>query len=190
MLVYFNDLHTAYPTMDETDWDKATVPVMGDLPGVGSQPYSTYWNIASISEYPDDAMEVIKYLISDEYRSCCRWNWYQYSNASGKGTGSCSVSCSHGVQLDYSAYSKFLFRFTSITDWVCSTILRYSLGDTLATNLNFRLKWVILIYPTCSAMFVIFIFVSLSSRWASRMRRRWRYSLKLKPVFCLKIRLK
>lgn len=69
MLVYFNDLHTANPSMADMDWDMATVPVFSDMPGVGSQPYPTYWNITSISEHPDEAMQVIKYLVSDEYQT-------------------------------------------------------------------------------------------------------------------------
>jgi multiple sugar transport system substrate-binding protein len=68
LFVYLCDLQNAYPDMDTMNWDMVAAPVFKELPKVGTQPYPTYWNIASISKHKDEAMEVIKYLTSDEWQ--------------------------------------------------------------------------------------------------------------------------
>jgi multiple sugar transport system substrate-binding protein len=68
MFVYFSDLPVSYPEMDNMNWNVVSAPTFKDLPGIGEQPYPTYWNIAAGSKHPDEAMEVIKYLVSDEFQ--------------------------------------------------------------------------------------------------------------------------
>jgi multiple sugar transport system substrate-binding protein len=68
LFVYLCDLQNAYPDMDTMNWDMIAAPTFKELPKVGTQPYPTYWNIASISKHKDEAMEVIKYLTSDEWQ--------------------------------------------------------------------------------------------------------------------------
>lgn len=50
------------------DWDLVAVPTF-DGDGVGTQPYGQYIALSSISEEPDAAMQVIKYLTGEEFQS-------------------------------------------------------------------------------------------------------------------------
>ena len=50
------------------NWDMVSMPVFKDLPGKGTQPYANYAGITSISENKDAAMQVLKYLTSEEYQ--------------------------------------------------------------------------------------------------------------------------
>lgn len=50
------------------NWDMVSMPVFKDLPGKGTQPYSNYAGITSISENKDAAMLILKYLTSEEYQ--------------------------------------------------------------------------------------------------------------------------
>ncbi|MCZ8514677.1 extracellular solute-binding protein [Paenibacillus filicis] len=68
MFGYFTDLPTGYPEMDQMNWDVVSLPTFKDMPKTGSQPYPTYWNVVSTSTQKDAAMEVIKYLTSDEFQ--------------------------------------------------------------------------------------------------------------------------
>lgn len=52
----------------EIKWDIVSMPTFRDQPDIGTQSYPTYWSIASISENKEQAMEVIKYLVSDEFQ--------------------------------------------------------------------------------------------------------------------------
>jgi len=51
------------------DWDIAAVPTFKDMPGVNTQPNATYAGISALSKNQDAAMEVLKYLISEEYQT-------------------------------------------------------------------------------------------------------------------------
>ncbi|XEC95828.1 ABC transporter substrate-binding protein [Paenibacillus tarimensis] len=48
------------------NWDMVALPTFEDNPGVGSQPYPSYFGVANTSKNKDAAMKVIKYLISEE----------------------------------------------------------------------------------------------------------------------------
>jgi len=50
------------------NWDMAAVPMFKEKPGVGAQLYPVYFSVTSLSKHKDAAMEVIKYLTSDEYQ--------------------------------------------------------------------------------------------------------------------------
>lgn len=50
------------------DWDMAAIPTFKENSGVGGQAYPEYAAIASFSENKDAAMEVIKYMISEEFQ--------------------------------------------------------------------------------------------------------------------------
>ncbi|MBE1440908.1 ABC transporter substrate-binding protein [Paenibacillus sp. OAS669] len=68
MFGYFTDLPITYPEMDSVNWDVVALPAFKDMPKIGSQPYPIYWNVVSTSTQKDAAMEVIKYLTSDEFQ--------------------------------------------------------------------------------------------------------------------------
>ncbi|CAM3610490.1 ABC transporter substrate-binding protein [Marinicrinis lubricantis] len=51
------------------NWDMVAMPTFDDAPGVGTQAYPTYFSVTNMAENKDAAMEVIKYLISDEVQS-------------------------------------------------------------------------------------------------------------------------
>ncbi|RKN83778.1 ABC transporter substrate-binding protein [Paenibacillus ginsengarvi] len=53
---------------DTLNWDVASYPVMKDKPGVGAQPYPTYFYITKNSKLRDDAFDVIAYLSSNEFQ--------------------------------------------------------------------------------------------------------------------------
>lgn len=55
----------AFSTMN---WDMAALPVFRDNPGVGTQPYPNLMFIANQSKYKDQALEVLKYITSDDYQ--------------------------------------------------------------------------------------------------------------------------
>ncbi|WP_079912705.1 ABC transporter substrate-binding protein [Paenibacillus sp. 32352] len=69
MFVYLSDLYSANTNeLDQMNWGMVSSPVFKDAPRTGPQSYPTFWNIASISKQQDAAMEVIKYLTSDEFQ--------------------------------------------------------------------------------------------------------------------------
>ena len=51
---------------ESLDWDMAALPVFKELPGVGTQPYPNFLFISNASKYKDQAMEVLKYVTSDD----------------------------------------------------------------------------------------------------------------------------
>lgn len=69
MFVYLSDLYSANANeLDQMNWNMVSSPVFKDSPKTGTQSYPTFWNIASISKQQDAAMEVLKYLTSDEFQ--------------------------------------------------------------------------------------------------------------------------
>lgn len=50
------------------NWDMVSMPVFQGMTGKGTQPYANYAGITSFSENKDAAMQVLKYLTSDEYQ--------------------------------------------------------------------------------------------------------------------------
>ncbi|ULL16629.1 extracellular solute-binding protein [Paenibacillus sp. H1-7] len=57
------------PDFDTFNWDMVSLPVFPDLPGVGTQPYPNGLFLTNISKYKDQAMEVLKYTVSDEFQT-------------------------------------------------------------------------------------------------------------------------
>jgi len=51
------------------NWDLVAAPTYEDRQGTGFQSYPNYISITNMSEHKDEAMEVIKFLISDEYQT-------------------------------------------------------------------------------------------------------------------------
>ncbi|WP_186446005.1 ABC transporter substrate-binding protein [Paenibacillus cremeus] len=67
MLVYLSSyFQVNAKELKGVNWDMVSVPTFKDMPGVGVQPYPGYFSVTKQSKHKDDAMEVIKYLISDE----------------------------------------------------------------------------------------------------------------------------
>ncbi|MDF2724606.1 MAG: extracellular solute-binding protein family 1 [Paenibacillus sp.] len=61
-------LHNS-PELDPAmSFDLASFPSYKELPGVGTQPYPTYFHITSQSKYKDDAFQAIAYLTSKEFQ--------------------------------------------------------------------------------------------------------------------------
>lgn len=50
------------------NWDMASLPVFKDNPGIGTQPYPNLLFVTNTSKFKDQAMEVIKYVTSDEHQ--------------------------------------------------------------------------------------------------------------------------
>lgn len=70
MQLWPSSMHLVWPEeISKLNWDVSTVPVFKEMPDVGSQAYPTYFFITSTSKHKDEAMEVIKYLISDEHQA-------------------------------------------------------------------------------------------------------------------------
>ncbi|UQZ82577.1 Bacterial extracellular solute-binding protein [Paenibacillus konkukensis] len=57
--------------LSKFNWDLVSEPTMPDAPGVGPQSYPGYFAITKMAKDKDAAMEVIKYLTSDEYQMEC-----------------------------------------------------------------------------------------------------------------------
>lgn len=51
------------------NWDIVSVPTFKDRPKIGTQSYAMNVGITKTSKYKDAAMEVIKYLTSDEFQT-------------------------------------------------------------------------------------------------------------------------
>ncbi|WP_028549490.1 ABC transporter substrate-binding protein [Paenibacillus sp. UNC451MF] len=51
------------------NWDMVSLPTFPDLPGVGSQPYPTYFSVTTNSQHKNEAMDVINYLASEEVQT-------------------------------------------------------------------------------------------------------------------------
>ncbi|WP_282940420.1 extracellular solute-binding protein [Paenibacillus sp. RC67] len=51
------------------NWDMVSLPTFPDLPGVGSQPYPTYFSVTTNSQHKNEAMDVITYLASEEVQA-------------------------------------------------------------------------------------------------------------------------
>lgn len=45
-----------------------SMPTFSELPGIGTQAYPTYYSVTSISKHKKEAMEVIAYMVSDEFQ--------------------------------------------------------------------------------------------------------------------------
>jgi multiple sugar transport system substrate-binding protein len=67
-LAMFADLANLFLNNDMTsmNWDMASFPTMKEAPNKGQQPLPTLFSITSMSKHPDEAMEVLKYMLSDE----------------------------------------------------------------------------------------------------------------------------
>ncbi|CAG7648653.1 ABC transporter substrate-binding protein [Paenibacillus allorhizosphaerae] len=55
-------------SFNEFQWDMAPLPVFKENPTVGTQPYPGILFVSKTSKYKDQAVEVLKYLTSDEYQ--------------------------------------------------------------------------------------------------------------------------
>jgi multiple sugar transport system substrate-binding protein len=65
MFLYLANFNQVSPV---PKWDIVSAPTLRDAPGIGGQSYPSYFSITSTSKYQDQAMEAIKYLISDEFQ--------------------------------------------------------------------------------------------------------------------------
>lgn len=77
LAMYIGLSSTVFTSVDEMEgmnWDIATMPVFEELPGVGSQPYPLYFSVTNVSEHKEEAMEVINYLISEEFQTILSQN--------------------------------------------------------------------------------------------------------------------
>lgn len=75
MFVYLSDLQSILPKeMATLDWDIVSMPTFNELPGVGSQAYPTLMSITNMAENKDAAMEVMKFLLSEEYQTYAAQN--------------------------------------------------------------------------------------------------------------------
>lgn len=66
----FAGLANTHMTQDlsQLNWDVVQFPLYSSQPGLHPQTYPTYFGVANISKNKDQAMEVIKYLVSDEFQ--------------------------------------------------------------------------------------------------------------------------
>ena len=67
----FAGLANSHLTQDwsNLNWDVVQYPFYREAPGAQPQTYPTYFGVSGTSKYKDQAMEVIKYLVSDEFQS-------------------------------------------------------------------------------------------------------------------------
>jgi multiple sugar transport system substrate-binding protein len=50
------------------NWDVVTIPTYPDAPGIGVQPYPTYWHVTSNSKNKELAFDMIAWLTSEEFQ--------------------------------------------------------------------------------------------------------------------------
>lgn len=56
------------PDFETFNWGMVSLPTFSDLPGVGSQPYPNGLFLTSTSKAKDQGMEVLNFLVSDEFQ--------------------------------------------------------------------------------------------------------------------------
>jgi ABC-type glycerol-3-phosphate transport system substrate-binding protein len=66
MFMYLSSAMFINKEYETLNWDMVPIPTLKEKPGVGSQPYPTFFGVTSTSKYKDEAMEIIKYLVSEE----------------------------------------------------------------------------------------------------------------------------
>jgi multiple sugar transport system substrate-binding protein len=71
MLLYNNQLFILDPfkqEMKKFNWDMVSMPSFAELPGVGAQGYPTMFGINRLSKNVEEAMDVLKFMASDEFQ--------------------------------------------------------------------------------------------------------------------------
>jgi len=69
MYAYLSSLVYVLPDdLQKLNWDIVSLPTFKEQPGVGSQSYPFYFGITKLSKNPDASMEVLKYMVSDEFQ--------------------------------------------------------------------------------------------------------------------------
>jgi multiple sugar transport system substrate-binding protein len=69
MYAYLSSLVYVLPDdLQKLNWDMVSLPTFKEQPGVGSQSYPFYFGITKLSKNPDASMEVLKYMVSDEFQ--------------------------------------------------------------------------------------------------------------------------
>lgn len=66
MFMYLSSAMFINKEYETLNWDMVPIPTLPDQPGVGSQPYPTFFSVTSTSKHKDEAMEVIRFLVSEE----------------------------------------------------------------------------------------------------------------------------
>jgi ABC-type glycerol-3-phosphate transport system substrate-binding protein len=63
-------LANVHVTQDVTglNWDVVSYPTYKEAPGMHPQAYPTYFGVSGISQHKDEVMEIIQYLLSDEFQ--------------------------------------------------------------------------------------------------------------------------
>lgn len=69
MYIYQSGWMMSADTSLPKNWDIAAVPTFKEYPDTNTQTYATYAGISATSKQQDLAMEVLKYLISEEYQT-------------------------------------------------------------------------------------------------------------------------
>jgi ABC-type glycerol-3-phosphate transport system substrate-binding protein len=60
-------LQYAVKEFETLNWDMVSLPTFKDKPGIGTQPYPNFFFITATSKNKDAAMEILKYVTSDEH---------------------------------------------------------------------------------------------------------------------------
>src|SRR5690606_2238243 len=55
--------------LKEVNWDMVSWPTLDSNKGVGSQSYPSYFGITSVAKEKEAAMEVLKFMVSDEFQT-------------------------------------------------------------------------------------------------------------------------
>lgn len=70
MINYVSSLITVWEEQFKSmDWDIVSMPTFNELPGVGSQSYPSYFGITKMAKNKDAAMDVLNYMVSDEFQT-------------------------------------------------------------------------------------------------------------------------
>lgn len=69
MYAFPSQLYLTNPEeMKAMEWDLTTLPTFKELPGTGSQSYPMFFGVTKLSKQPDAAMEVLKFMASEEFQ--------------------------------------------------------------------------------------------------------------------------
>ncbi|MDF2726218.1 MAG: extracellular solute-binding protein family 1 [Paenibacillus sp.] len=69
MYAYQTSYTTTLGRERKVDWDMVSLPTFPDLPSIGSQSYPSYFGITKMAKNKDAAMNVLKYMVSEEFQT-------------------------------------------------------------------------------------------------------------------------
>lgn len=130
MHVYLADLPTSDEAhMKKMNWDMVAMPTFEKQPKVGAQPYPTFFSIPVTSKHREAAMDVIAYLVSEEYQTAMARKGIMPSLASG------NIREQLGQETEFKGKNLQAVYYNEFAAPAPKTIYDYAVEDAYIKNL-------------------------------------------------------